>query len=156
MAQFEPAIQGRDANGNFQPEYFAYTVNFNGTLTGAAPTGTQTIQTQTDAPFVVERIKYNFIDAAAATEFVTRANQEIPDVTLQITDSATSKNFFFAPVQISLIASNSAEFPCDLPVPRLIIAGASLTFSIASVKTFANTNNLQIILEGYKKLRISN
>lgn len=153
--QFEPQLQGRDGGGTYTPEYYGYVVNFAG-FTGAAPTATQTIQTQVDAPFVVERLKYFLIPAAAATETVTSATQEIPDLTLQITDSATSKNFFFAPAQISLIAANSAQFPVDLPVPRLILPGASLTLSIASAKTYAASYNLQVILEGYKKLRISN
>lgn len=142
------------ANESFIPEYYAYTVNFAG-ITGAAPAAVQTIQTQTDADFVVERIKYFFVDAAAATETVLLVTQEIPDMTLQITDSATSKNFFFSPLQISLIASNNAQYPANLPVPRVINAGASLTFAIASAKTYANTNTLQIALEGYKKLNIS-
>lgn len=143
----------RDEMGDFMPEYYAYIVNFTG-FAGATPSAVQTIQTQSDADFVLQRAKYWFIDGAAATESVNLTTQEIPDITLQVLDAATSKSFFFAPMQLSLFASANANFPTDLPVWRRIKAGASLTFSIASVKTFANSNNIQITLEGFKKLRV--
>ena len=144
----------KDAQGPFMPEFYVYNVAFTG-ITGAAPSAVQTIQTQSDADFVLQRMNYWFIDAAAGTETVTQANQELPDLTLQVTDSATSKNFFFAPMPINAIASYNAIFPNDLPVWRTVKKGASLTFAIASTKTFANSNNLTIALIGFKKLRVS-
>ena len=139
---------------DFTPEYYAYSVTFNITAGAVAPAGSQTIQTQVDAPFIAERLKYWFIDSAVATETVTPVSIEIPDIDLQITDSATSKQFFFTPVPIALVASNNAQFPADLPVSRKVIAGASLTFQYTSTKTFALGYRLVVMLEGYKALPI--
>ncbi len=148
-----PELNYRDATGSFVPDGYSYVVNFTG-ITGAAPVATQTIQTQNDADFSISRFLYFFIDAAAATETVTTATQEIPDMTVQITDSATSKNLFFAPIQVHLLASNNFDNLVELPAIKNIKAGASLTIAIASTKTFVNTYNLQLVLAGYKKLRI--
>lgn len=142
-----------DQGGKFIPDGYTYNVSFTG-ITGAAPNATQTIQTQSDADFVLTRMHYWFIDAAAATESVNSTTQEYPDITVQVTDSASSKNFYFAPMPIHAIASFNAQFPVDLPVWKTVRAGASLTFSIASTKTFANTNTLTLALIGFKKLRL--
>jgi len=150
---FDPDKIYRDQKGAYVPEWFSYVFNFNG-FSGAAPTSTASIQTQNDAPFVACRFSYFLITAAAADETVTAANQEIPDLRLQITDSATSKNFFYAPVQISLIAANDRNNDVWLPVPRIVDRGASLTASISSTKTYAAAYNLQLVMEGFKKLRI--
>ncbi len=153
MNQLNPNEILRDRKGPFRPELFTYVANFSLTAGTAAPVLTTNIQVQADSDFVWQQATYAFQDAAAATESVTAANVEIPDMTLQILDSATGKNMFFSPVQLNAIASNTAQFPAILPVAREIAAAASLSFTLTSTKTFTLGYTIQVLMTGYKKIR---
>lgn len=143
--------RGMDQLGAFTGEFFVYGIEITG-ITGAAPTGTKTIQTQTDADFLFMGATYSFI--LSTDDTVTNATQEVPDLTLQIMDSGTGKNLFFTPTQIQCIASNNANLPFWLPLPRTIGAGSSLTFTIASTKTFAGSYAFTFNMLGAKKYRV--
>jgi len=152
MNQIMPNEIFTDSRGRYRAELFTYAVNF-AIPAAAAPIVVSNLQIQAEADFVWQQGTYNLFTAAAADETVTAANVEIPDLTVQILDSANGKNMFFTPVQIQAMFSNTAQFPAILPVAREIRAAASLSFTVSSTKTYAAAYNLQLLLTGFKKIR---
>lgn len=150
--QINPREIFSDKDGRYRCEFFVYNADFALTAT-AGFTIPVTVQTQVDADFVWQMGTYNLFTAAAADETVTAANVEIPDARVQILDSATGKNLFFAPMEIQALFSNTAQFPTMLPVAREFKGGSSLTLTVTSVKTWAAAYNLQLALIGHKKIR---
>lgn len=153
MNQIDPNVIMQDRVGRFRPELFTYVANFAITAGAVAPVLVTNVQVQSDSDFVWQQATYAFQDAAAATESVIAANVEIPNLLLQIMDSANGKNMFFSPVQLNAIASNTAQFPAILPVAREIRAAANLSFTLTSTHTFVLGYDIQLLLTGYKKIR---
>jgi hypothetical protein len=102
---------------------------------------TGVIETQSDSDFVLGYMSAAVQDNATGVLFVNR------DVTLQITDQSTGKNFFSQPVVMGLVAG-AGGFPYVFPSPRVVKPNTGIAVTVRRRDTANAYSNFFLALHG--------
>lgn len=125
----------------FYEDPYSYVLNFDALAIGAVQN--QSIQILAAADF--KWIKSTYQADVGGVAFTT-ATQPIPNVTIQITESGTSKQLFSNPIPLAAFFG-TGQLPFILPIAKIFSARSSVAFQVTNYDS-ANTYNLQIALHG--------
>lgn len=117
----------RPGRNVLEVQSFWYGAEFDG-LHASANSQSDLIETQADSDFVCTAI------SARARVFATQAFDAMPLVWVQVTDQASGKTFFNAPL-ITRIVAGDFGMPMRLPVPRVILPNSTLQIDVQPVDT---------------------
>lgn len=128
-------------------DWYAYSATFL-SLTFATQ-ATQNIAIEADSDFWLTAISYQaFVDDS---DVLTVNTNVVPPVTLQLTDSGSSRNLFAAPVSINTLCGDGRE-PHRLIHPRLFRRTSNIQVAVVNFGSAsdASLDYLQIVFEGFK------
>ena len=117
------------------PDVFAYSFDITTGLAAAAQT-TVLVNIQSDGSFIITDLIGTAL--TANTVLTGFGDQEFVNLTVQITDSASGRNFFDRPIPFNHIFGQGGSDGYQLPVPKLVQNNATLTF------TFTNNGAIAI------------
>lgn len=115
-----------DMQKYFAQQWFVYTASLSSLA--AATSQSDQINMESDSDFLINKITYSVFDAADGA-IVTN-----PNLTVQLTDSASGRNLFDEAIPIANFAG-SGELPGIPPVAYLLRAKSTFTV------TFSNRDN---------------
>lgn len=157
MAQKLPPISRhvmRDQMGNIIPprstdgrvtSVYWYAVNV-ASITALA-SASANINFDADSVFVWTKTSY-FVDLSAAA--ITDGARPIPLVTVQMTDTSSSRNLTSTAVPIDSLAGRMGSEPCILPIARAFMPSSTLRFTFTNYSAATTYTNLYFMLHGYK------
>lgn len=91
-----------------------------------------------------------FADATPSlTATLTVATIQVPRVLVQVIDNGSSRNLFFAPLPISLVAGDG-NHPHRLIHPRLFKRNSSISVTFTSFDTSATFSRVTFNFEGFR------
>ena len=129
------ALRGRER------DFFGY--EFESLPLGAGGTANPTQGIDSTADFLVTSIAGAVRDPADVTILF-----EAPPITLQIVDTAASRNLFSAPVDwVSVVGTG--QLPAFLPYPKIIARSSVVRIDLQNLDA-ANTYDVRLVLEGFK------
>lgn len=99
------------------------------------------IETQADSDFIMTYISLGLLPAAGAALTFNR------NVTVQILDLSTGKNFFSQPTIMGLVGG-AGGFPYVLPAPRVVNPNTSLQITAVNRDTTVNYLSLFVAFHG--------
>lgn len=129
-----------DTSKYIAQEFFGYTASL-ASLANAA-SSTDQVNIEADSDFLINKLMFAVYDAATGDLIAA------PNLTVQITDSASARNLFDEAQPITSIAG-TGELPFVPPVAKLLRAKSTLTVTFAN-RSAATMYNISLSLAGTK------
>jgi len=126
-----------------QRDFFIYEAQVATLAVGGQDT--DTIQIQSDADFILQKLTYQ-ADIAGASQ--TDSARLIPNVTFQITDTGSNRQLFFNQVPIPNVCG-TGQLPFIISNPRLFMRSSTIQIDFTSFEA-AITPTIRISFIGYK------
>jgi len=144
------AVFGGGSSGNAIPPGPRDIYGYNFTFLAVAPAGVASanITIEQDGDFFLNTINYNALVAAQVTPYQDQT-RIIPQILIQMTDQASGRNFFNAPVHIGSLGG-TGDRPGRLIHPRKIQRSGTLVVNITSIDPTATYSRIDISLLGFK------
>lgn len=154
MAQILKNV-ARDSMGNIIPprstdgratSVYWYSVPVVSSL-AASGSSSQNINFDADSVFVWTKATY-LVDLNGAA--ITDSARPIPLITVQMTDTGSSRNLSSIAVPLDSIAGRMGSEPLILPVARAFMPNSTLRVTFTNYSNTTTYTNLYFVLHGYK------
>lgn len=123
-----------------------YTYSADSGQIAAGATATDKISIEADSDFVIVKQSMHVSDGAGAA--ITGAGKILPNVTVQIIDTGSGRQFFDDEQPVGNLFG-TGEIPFILPVQQLVRANSVLRVNFTSFEAAAN-RRVQLSFIGYK------
>lgn len=136
---------------DIEAEYFAYPFPEFGPLT-VGLTQQQQVIIQANTAFEMREIVYHWSLANAA---FTESARPVPNVTLQLQDSGSSKNLYLNPAPLTAVATYGESRRRALNWPRIFSPNSTITAVITNFDAAQATGRLRLVMLGRHLYRLA-